>query len=56
MITQLLQKTIGYASKEIEATFKEEINAKRSDIYEIYSQTVAKVLTQGKERAAIVQR
>lgn len=55
-ISHMFQKTIGYASKEIEVAFKEELNAKRSDIYEIYTQTVTKVLAHGKDRAAIVQR
>jgi len=40
-----LQKTLGYSSKEIEVAFKEETNSKRSDIYEIYSQTTMKIIT-----------
>jgi hypothetical protein len=41
---------IGYTSKEIEASFKEELNHKRSDIYEIYLKMVQKILLFGKEK------
>jgi len=49
-------KTIGFASKEIETAFKEELNVKRSDIYEIYSTTVSKIFQFGKERTMILYK
>ena len=49
-----MQKTLGYSSKEIEVAFKEETNSKRSDIYEIYSQTTMKIITLGKEKAGVI--
>jgi hypothetical protein len=31
-----VQRKIGYEQKDIEATFKEEVSQKKSEVYEIY--------------------
>ena len=49
----MLQKLLGYDSKEIEATFKEESNKRRSDIYEVYQSQVQKYLIFGKEKTQL---
>ena len=40
---------MGYPSQEIEASFKEETNKRKSEVYEIYSKFTEKQLVHGKD-------
>lgn len=51
MAVEHLRK-IGYEQRDIEATFKEEVSDKKSEIYEIYKAQVEAVLVSGKLSAA----
>ena len=42
-----MQRKIGYDQKDIEATFKEEVSQKKSEVYEIYKQQVEQKLLNG---------
>jgi hypothetical protein len=42
-----VQRKIGYEQKDIEATFKEEVSQKKSEVYEIYKQQVEQKLLHG---------
>ena len=44
---------LGYEAKDIETTFKEESNRRRSDIYEAYQSFVHKQLIFGKEKSQL---